>query len=306
MDNWQPSTLSWSSSRKVHFESCKRYYFYHRFWGQDPKLRWLLFEMRNITTLTMLRGLVVHAVIARALNMVRLDQTVNAKIAKAGVTELIREKYQESYKRLWHIDNRPPGRKASEITNLLEHYYKSPGISERAREAQQVAWKCVENLIESSLWNQITNASPSEWQVVEDESFPSFDLDGIRVYAKIDFAHSIGSPTIIDWKTGSPSPDDRKQLILYSLYAQSKWDWDPLDTRPTAAYLQPELTLDEFKAAPEEIEATKTEVKRSFDEMLELEPAFGPAKMEDFPLTEDATNCRWCRFQGICEGAKRS
>ena len=306
MDNWQPSTLSWSFSRKVHLESCRRHYFYHRFWGQDPKLRWHIFEMRNITTLTMLRGLVVHAVIARALNMVTLGQKVDVKTAKAGVTEVIRERYQESYKRLWHIDNRPPGRKASGITNLLEHYYKFPNVSERAREAQQVAWRCVENLVESSFWNEIVDSDLGKWQAIEGEGFPSFDIDGIQVYTKIDFAHSNGVPTIIDWKTGAQSGDDHRQLTLYSLYAQSKWDWDPHQTKLAAAYLQPELKIDEFTATDEEIESTRDEVKRSFGEMMELEPAFGPADIEDFPVTEDAANCQWCRFQGICEGAKRS
>lgn len=305
MDNWQPSTLSWSFSKKTHFDSCRRHYFYHRFWGQDPRLRWTLFEMRNITTLTMLRGQVVHTAIARALNAVRLGESVSSETIKGIVTHVIRERYQESYKRLWHIDNRPRDRKASGITNLLEHYYKFPNIAQRARDAQQVAWTCVRNLVDSEFWKEVVNSDPGNWKQIDDEGYPSFDIDGIQVYATIDFAHCNGSPTIIDWKTGARADQDRRQLTLYSLYTQSKWGWEWPATKLTAVYLQPELRVDTFTPTHDDIEAARDEVKRSFGEMREVEPAFGPAKIEDFPMTEDLRDCTWCRFQGICDGAKR-
>ncbi|MCE5323588.1 PD-(D/E)XK nuclease family protein [bacterium] len=304
MENWQPSTLSWSFSRKTHFDSCRRHYFFHRFWGQDPKARWRLFEMRNLTTLTMLRGQIVHSVIARILKSIQIDQRVDARMAREAVTSLIREKYAESAKRLWHIDNRPPGRKASSITSLLEHYYSFPNMNERAREAQQVAWACVTNLIESDFWREITSGDTKQWIEIEEESFPSFDMDGIQIYCTIDFAHSDGSPTIIDWKTGSQNPADRKQLILYSLYAQRKWDWEPLQTRLMAVYLYPELCIDSFSPTEDEIESTKKEVKESFGRMVALEPVFGPADIEQFPMSGGPSDCAWCRFQGICAKAK--
>ncbi|MHB9036339.1 MAG: RecB family exonuclease [Armatimonadota bacterium] len=300
MESWQPSTLSWSFSRKTHFDSCRRHYFFHRFWGQDPKARWRLFEMRNMTTLTMLRGQIVHSVIAQALKSIRYGESIDAKAARDTVTAIIRERYGESARRLWHIDNRPRGRKASSITSLLEHYYGFPNMNERARDAQQVAWGCVTNLVESDFWRGIAESDPKEWKEIEEDSFPNFDLDGIKIYCTIDFAHSNGSPTIIDWKTGAQNPSDRKQLTLYSLYAQRKWDWNPLETRLAAVYLQPELVVDSFSPNEEDIESVKAEVRESFNQMMELEPAFGPADIEQFPKTGGPSDCAWCRFQGIC------
>lgn len=305
-DAWQPSNLSWSFSRKTHFESCKRHYFYHRFWGQDPKMRWRLFEMRNITTLMMLRGLVVHMVIADALNAARMGRIVDPAEGKRNVTETIRRLYQESAKRLWHIDNRPQGRKSSSITNLLEHYYRLPGTNERAREAQLSAWRSVENLLDSGFWRDIVQSDYSKWQEVESEGFPSFDLDGIQIYTRIDFAHSSGAPTIIDWKTGEPGPEDRKQLTLYSMYAHRKWEWDPSETRLAAVYLQPDLRIDVFSPTSDDIESLRAEVKQSFAEMMDVEPAYGPADIESFPMTEALSNCRWCRFQGVCSSKAAS
>ena len=301
MDSWQPATLTWSISKKTHFDSCKRHYFFHRFWGQDPKLRWQLFEMRNLTTLTMLRGQVVHSVIADALQKVRLGQKISSQDAKRNVTQVIRERYMESAKRLWHIDNRPEGRKASQITSILEHYYKFPNMNERARDAQQVAWKCIENLLESDIWQEISNSDVEQWKEIEDESFPSFDLDGIKVYTTLDFAYINETPSIIDWKTGSKSEQDRKQLTLYSMYAKWKWGWELSETKLTAVYLHPELSVDTFVATDDDIEAVSMEAKQSFEDMCEIEPAFGPADVEAFPKTMDTYNCQWCRFQGICQ-----
>lgn len=301
LENWQPSTLSWSFSKKTHFDSCKRHYFYHRFWGQDPRMRWRLYEMRNISTLAMLRGDVVHIVIAEALRSLRSGRQTDSAAAKRMVTQVIREKYMESVKKLWHIDNRPPGRKIADITNLLEHYYKLPNTHERAREAQQIAWKCVENLLDSDFWADIAKSNPDDWKEIEENEFHSFDLDGIQVYARIDFAHSDGVPTIIDWKTGSPNEQDRKQLVLYSLYARAKWDWDPLETKLAAVYLQPDLVVDSFSPSQGDIETVSDEVKRSFNDMLKMEPAYGEADIEKFPMTDNTADCYWCRFQGICK-----
>ncbi len=305
MDNWQPSTLSWSFSRRTHFNDCRRHYFYHRFWGQDPKTRWKLFEMRSITTLAMLRGLVTHQVIAESLAALREGREVDPDAARERVTEIMREKVRESYYKAWHIDNRPHGRKASEFTNLLEHYYAFPGTEERAREHRDIAQTCVENLLRSELWAEIATTNYENWKAVEDEGFPSFDLDGIKVYARPDFAYSQDSPTIIDWKTGAAGDEDRCQLMLYSLYAHWKWGWEPSQTKLAAVYLQPDFAAESFTPTPEDIDGVTDLVRRSFQEMLDLEPVYGKADISQFPLTNNTDHCRWCRFQGVCEGAKR-
>lgn len=300
MQNWQPSTLSWSFSRKTHFDSCRRHYFYDRFWGQDPKLKWKLFEMRNISTLTMLRGAVVHEVISRALRSIRLGVEIGVDVAKQSVSEIMREKYMESKRRLWHIDNRPPGRKLADITILLEHYYGLPDADNHALEARDEAWRCVENLLGSKMWQQIAASDPKRWMEIDEDAFPHFDLDGIQVYTRIDFAHCSGNPTIIDWKTGVAGEQDRRQLVLYSLYAKAKWQWEPAETDLTAVYLYPDFAVDAFRPTEDDVQSVRDEVKASFAEMLALEPAYGPANIELFPPTENKQYCPWCRFRGMC------
>ncbi|MCX8052490.1 MAG: PD-(D/E)XK nuclease family protein [Armatimonadetes bacterium] len=301
MENWQPSTLSWSFSIKTHFNACKRRYFFYRFWGQDPKLKWKLLELRNITTLVMLRGTVTHQVIAESLSALRDGLPVTLESAKERVTEIMLEKLRESYYRLWHVNNRPPGRKISEFTNLLEHYYGFPDTDQRARENRAIALACIENLFRSELWTEIASTDPQTWKATDEEVFSSFDLDGIKVYARPDFAHSHDQPTIIDWKTGSPGEEDREQLVLYSLFAQWKWEWRPYETKLCAVYLHPDLMLDTFTPTSEDVSRVTKLVKASFNEMMELEPVHEKADISRFPPTNDPEHCRWCSFQGVCE-----
>ena len=89
---------------------------------------------------------------------------------------------------------------------------------------------------------------------------------------------------------------------MYSLYARSKWGWDPTQTSLVAVYLQPELTVAQFTPTLDDIDSITAEVKRSFSEMAELEPAFGDAEIDNFPPNADRRRCEWCRFQGLCRG----
>jgi hypothetical protein len=265
-----------------------------------------MYEMRCITTIKMLQGGVVHEVIADALRSAQQGTIVDVAELKKRVTDLMWNRFSESSERLWEYGNRPAGRKQGDITNLLEHYYGFPDALERARDARNCGWQCVENLLGSDLWKSITASDREGWREIDEHGFPSFDLDGIMTYAKVDFAYHDGCPIIIDWKTGQPGADGRTQLTLYSLYAQSKWGWKPEQTRLMAVYLHPELKVEEFTPTLQDVEATEETVKRSFAQMLEMEPAYGPADIADFPISEDTWHCKWCRFQGICEGARRN
>ncbi len=175
-------------------------------------------------------------------------------------------------------------------------------MNERAREAQRTGWTSIENLLRSEIWREIVDIDPVNLISLEEPEFPTFDLDGIRVYARIDLAYAADAPTIVDWKTGTPEESDRRQLALYSLYAQSKWGWEPTQTSLVAVHLQPELTVARFTPTLDDIHSISAEVKRSFSEMAELEPAFGDAEIDDFPPNADRRRCEWCRFRGLCTG----
>ncbi len=305
MNGEKTREFRWSFSLRTHFESCRRHYFYHRFWDQDPENKWKLLEMRNISTLVMLRGSVVHEVIAESLRAVKVGNEVSAEQAADRVTAKMRKKMRESYYKMWHISNRPPGTRQSQFTNLLEHYYGFPDTEERAREHRDIAQSCVRNLLDSDMWREIAATNHSLWQTVDDKPF-FFEIGKYKTCAKLDFAHCDNEPTIIDWKTGHAGAEDRLQLVFYSLCGEHTWGWEPTKTKLMAVYLYPKLEVQLFRPSREEVEEVTQLVMESCRQMLLLEPSGNElADINRFPLTQDIWNCRWCRFQGICEGAKR-
>ncbi|MDH7601036.1 MAG: PD-(D/E)XK nuclease family protein, partial [Armatimonadota bacterium] len=302
-EGWK-SEFCWSFSLRAHFESCRRHYFYYRFWDRDPKNKWKLYEMRNITTLVMLRGIVVHEVIAESLRAVKTGESLSLDDAVELVTAKMRQRMRESYYRLWDISNRPPGTKQSQFTNLLEHYYGFPDTEQRAREHRDIAQNCIRNLLHSTFWREIISTDHERWQTIDDRPF-FFNVGEFRTCAKLDFAHCHSEPTIVDWKTGHAGTDDRLQLTFYSLCGECKWGWDPTRTRLIAVYLYPSLEIQEFKPTTDEVDRVVSLVKESCHQMSLLEPEPGePADITRFPVTDDIWNCKWCRFQGICEGAQ--
>jgi len=303
MDTWQPATLCWSISKYREFERCRRAYFYNRFWGQDPKTSYQLYKLRMITTLPELRGEVVHSVITEMLRSIKTGQAISLDAAKERVTDLLRQRFIESAKRLWHRDNRPPGRRMCEFTNLFEHYYKFPDAVERVREARLIARSSLDALTSSQLWSEIVSSGPSKWSYNDEDTFQSLDLDGIQVYTKIDFAHTNGIPTIIDWKTGEQTDQDREQLMVYALYAKSRWDWNPTQVQLSAVYLYPEFTTYSFTPEADDLLKIERLIKTSFEKMLRLESAHGPANIDLFPPTENTAFCQLCRFREICSAS---
>jgi hypothetical protein len=305
MYTWHPNTLCWSFSSSREFERCRRAYFFWRFWGQDPRSSYRIYKLRQLTTLPALRGEVVHTVIADALRMAKSGEIMDLDAAKDRVTEELRRRFIESAKRMWEKPNRPVGKKMYEFTSLAEHYYGEEDAKDKAREARQIAWKCLENLMGSELWSELCSSDPSNWVEIEEEQYHSFDLEGIQVHSRIDFAHTNGTPTIIDWKTGEPSEDDHRQLLVYALYAGARWEWDPLGTTLSAVYLHPEVHIDSFIPTADDLRGAEEMIKESFARMLEVEPTYGPADREQFPFSENPRLCAWCNYREICVGAKR-
>jgi hypothetical protein len=108
-------------------------------------------------------------------------------------------------------------------------------------------------------------------------------------------------PTIIDWKTGREDEDDAQQLVLYTIYAEEKWGWNPLTTRLQSVYLSPEeVRIETFTPTIEEIEGLKDHIKTSYAEMAALEPI--PGQIADISLFSQTQSglCKWCNFIRMC------
>jgi hypothetical protein len=106
----------------------------------------------------MLKGQVVHRVIANSLRTVADGGNFNPEAAKASITDLIRKPYMESQRGWWDINRRPEGIKASQVTSLFEHYYKvvdAEVMNQRARDARDHAEASLDTLFASDFWNEL-------------------------------------------------------------------------------------------------------------------------------------------------------
>ncbi|MGC8834015.1 MAG: PD-(D/E)XK nuclease family protein [Armatimonadota bacterium] len=293
----------WSFALFRSFNRCKREFFYDFFWGQNERWKWCLYEMKRLRTLKAFRGTAVHDVIANLLEKSRRGERVNKDAALSELVDVLRRGYMESSSGWWNSDLRPPDLRLKDVTCLLEHYYRFEKdlVDAEFEEQLEYAKHCIENLFKLDVWKRLLQSNSKRWMAIDRTQPLSFDLDGVRVILKLDFACEFGSRRVVDWKTGAPSSDDRFQLALYSLYAEKQWGWSPpTSTKLTAVYLYPEASRAEFCVTEQDIQNVCALVKRSFAEMMEPVHRTGRPDENDYPRTESSATCPKCRFQGVC------
>lgn len=154
------------------------------------------------------------------------------------------------------------------------------------------------------------------WRVPEpDSEIPIFDLDGIKVYAKYDFAITTPSETIIfDWKAGKltskTEADVVEQLHTYARYAFDVWGSTPENIRLFAVWLSVGASncIHEVRYSPELIEDLERhwrEKHRMLTSKIEAAGNNPIALLEQFPMTNAIFRCATCRFR-VCEGYSRA
>lgn len=155
-----------------------------------------------------------------------------------------------------------------------------------------------------------------QWRIPESGGeLPTFALDGIRIYAKYDFAlHSKQETLIFDWKTGKVGPkseaDVAEQLHTYGKYAMDVWGSKPENLRMFAVWLSAgaQSCLHEVPFTPEvlaNLQDLWCERHRVLTSKLEIAGNNPAAILEQFPMTSAVFRCASCRFR-VCEGYARA
>jgi len=306
MANERLSPLAWSFALRRCMEECKRAYYYRRFWSQRPaERRKRLWEMSHLKTVPMLRGEVVHLAIANALKQAERGEVPGIGQVGDEALSLIRCKVSESKSEMWRDGMLPPGKRASEVTILSEHYYGCPEDTLRIRvaEAEECVTSALGVLLASELWARLVRGlCARKWSLIERANeLGEFHIGTAPARIKVDMAANLGDgPTLIDWKTGAPSDDDRQQLLVYALYAQEKWHWAPSQVRLYAVYLlnsEPKVQRVEPEAG--ELEELRESICRQYAEMEALESA-GCAGAEDSFPQSGGVQCQRCSFRAAC------
>lgn len=296
--------LTWSVSRDRLFRSCRRAYYYHYYgaWGgwesdASPQTR-QLYILKNMTTLEMWAGSIVHDVIAEALRRyARTNNAIRTGELQARAREKLRNGWREAVGGAW--------KRSPKKTNLFRLYYgngKSLPADETERTKERV-YGCLEAFAQSEVLKEIASVSYLNWQPVD--TLNSFQMDGVKVWAAVDFAYqdAAGKTRIIDWKTGHEDEDAvRLQLACYAYYAAEAWHVPFEQQRQMGVFLGDGARVSEYNIDSAALVDARDAVLSGVAEMREVlrDVDGNVAAEEDFPPTEKDWPCRRCSFREVC------
>lgn len=297
--------LTWSASRAKLFDTCRRqYYFqyYASFRGWDPKApraARIAYRLKQMTSLPQLVGNVVHdtiqAWLEARLRGAQLPQEKAMQRARAALDRA----WRESRGRGWL--ERP-----KRIARLTEHHYGDGITPERAAELLRKVERALQGFFEHASLAPLRTSWPGHWLSVEGRD--RFEVDDVPVFAVPDFALRRGDEVLVlDWKTGRPREDDRRQMLVYALYARERWNVDPASLSLWLVYL-PTGRIDTVPVTPRAVDDAADDIRHSLDLMRphHFDPDRENVPQHAFPANGVPRACPSCRFREICDAISRS
>jgi len=296
--------LTWSVSRHRLFQDCRRAYYYNYYgsWGgwernASPATR-QLYVLKNIRTLPMWGGTIVHGVIAAALERYALHgNAIEAGELQAHARHQLRQGWVEATQRAWL--------QAPKKTNLFDLYYGNGKTlpPEDTDALKQRVYQCLTTFADSDVLQQILAVHPHNWKPID--KLDSFLLDDIKVWCAIDFAYTDPAQClrILDWKTGPEKAEAlRLQLACYTFFASEKWHSSLEQTRVFGIFLRDNARSSEYALAPTDLIDARDEIVTSAAMMREClaDPRTNSAREADFPPTAADYPCQQCNFREVC------
>ncbi|MFA5205711.1 MAG: PD-(D/E)XK nuclease family protein [Lentisphaeria bacterium] len=296
--------FSWSASRQGLFDECRRAYFYNYYgaWGgweagAPPRTR-LLYRLKNIKSLDMWAGTIVHEVIAETLRRYALKpEPVTTADLQARARAKLRGGWTEAVGREWE--------RAPKKTNLEELYYGNgrtlpPEQTGRIRDKVN---GCLAAFADSAVLKEVLAVHYLDWKPVD--KLDTFLVDGIKVWCAVDFAYTGADGTlhILDWKTGAEREEALQlQLACYAFYAAEKWCANCEAIRVSGVFLKEGARVSAHPITPDLLAAARARIVAGAAGMraLLVDPAANRAREEDFPYCDGDRACRRCFFREAC------
>ncbi len=295
--------FTWSFSRHRTFTTCKRkyYYNYYGYWGgwdenakEDVKK---IYMLKNMTSLPMVAGSLVHNEVERILKSVRNGWKLSPDESESNIIAAFKRSWAQSKNKDWMKNSK-------HNTNLFEHYYKQKISDDKLFEIRDIMVDSIKGFYDSDSLSFIKTLAASEWLSIED--LDSFEMDGTKIWVKLDFAARHGERAYIyDWKTGKEVKEDENQLAVYTLYAMEKWEVEMKQVRLFDVYLLKHIPV-KVKPTITLINNVQQIIKQSIEGMNSLldDIEENEASIDNFPKVNDASVERWpcsyCNFKEVC------
>ncbi len=292
---------SWSHSRREMFQECPRkygyqYYASHNGWEDEaPEFARSAYRLKQLTSLPLEIGGAVHAAAAFAIQSARSGGGVpSLDTLRTQVRNTLNRAYTESKDRAeWE---RWPNRR-----KMFHEFYYDTGLSDTAiDESKQRIEACLTNLVASESYREAIAAPFVE--VKEVENFVTFDLEGTPIHGVPDLLYRLGDDTwtVTDWKSGRESrdPDQLDQLAVYALYLRDRHNVESSNMRVRIEWLESGNATD-HTFSDGDLDASRSQILDSMALMQQYltDPAANsPRDQAAFPLRDDLSMCRYCKF----------
>lgn len=297
--------LTWSVSRDSLFRSCQRAYYYNYYgswggWNRDapPQTR-QLYILKNMSTLPMWAGSIVHAVIAEALQRhARKPAPIKSGELQARARQKLRGGWVEAVNGEWKTTPKK--------TNLAELYYGNGRTlpKEDTEACRERVNSCLDAFAHSAILAEILATPYLDWRPID--QLDNFLLDGgLKVWCAVDFAFSTpeGKLRIIDWKTGAEKADAlRLQLACYALFAMAKWHTPLAGILVEGVFLAEGARVSRYPMEPALLAEAKETILSSSAAMRGMlaDAVSNHAVEDDFPCTDKDYICQRCNFRELC------
>lgn len=266
----------WSNTKQHQWETCRKQYWFanvrrYAFDYGSTEAEELRFLARDLTSLGMLTGAMVHDAIEAQIGHHQLTRQVSLDGARAHVRRRLGEVRQAPEKHLVEAVN-GLGVDADDLDACAE---RADALLSRFFE---------------EVWPRVRDR-----RYLAHEELDDLTVDGVRVIVVADLVTELddGTVCVTDWKTGSRQgdPDDHLQLGTYLLWASRRYDVEPADLRGELVYLQ-DGAFEITEPTRERLEDVRQTIVEQGSEMLQA---------DSFPADPGDDVCPTCPFATICE-----
>jgi len=316
--------FSWSFSRHTIFCECQKKYWYTYYgswegWmifkslssSHGDKFSAYLYAMKNMQSIPMFVGSLVHRTIEEALKNVqqhRIPITLESLLKKGFAS--LKDGIDEAKSGVW--------RKApKKYLNLFEVYHTNELCDDDVAKAEEKVRNCLTNWFNSPIAQDLITAPQATWLSIEE--LEKFYLDDVyKVWVVIDFAikwkrkRGTNSVILFDWKTGAKTDLTVDQLYSYALFVSKVWNVAIDDIILTPYYLNTDIYEkigkgQECVISQERLNKTEEFIRSSCKNMVEklVGKNIGDnnADVENFPYAENRRRCDRCQFVELCRAA---
>lgn len=310
------NTFSWSFSRDRTFAECRRKYYWRHYgsWGgweraAPPAVR-LAYRLKNLSSLPLWKGELVHAALGKILIVVEGEQSnLKRPIALKPIVDAVLEPLHSQVAEALmasHTAAAGPSRDSGKFF-LLQEDRDNPDRHTSADElvldvkGQVRAWATI---------NRLRGLGSRSYRVLSVEALESVEIAGVKVFFKLDLLtrqENVGL-VIWDWKTGKAgSAPDERQLALYALFLRNRRRSEAMHAYDVYLKERPPLIQEAALPTGQAVTGLRMYVKRSIEGMAaclkrkDLETN-EPEPMDKFPqVRKDGQGpCRWCAYKELC------